>query len=69
MQTKKQFIMISPVFGEITLTGVESWEEVPNYLFTEGWANMGKVKVVERTYQWISDVPQLIDTDYCDYDE
>lgn len=69
MKDKVEFVMISPTLGEIVLKGVGNWDDVPNYLFTEGWANMGQVKVVQRTYRWISDTPQLVDTDYCDYDE
>jgi hypothetical protein len=42
----------------------KSWEEVASELYDNGYVNMGKVKVVKRTYQWVSDEPQLIDTDY-----
>ena len=42
----------------------KSWNDVASELHDNGYVNMGKVKVVKRTYQWACDEPQLIDTDY-----
>jgi len=68
MKDKVEFV--SDVFGfpPIVLEAT-TWEEVASELDDKGYVNMGKVKVVKRTYQWVSDEPQLIDTDYSAEDD
>jgi hypothetical protein len=60
----KQYILVSPVIGESILHGVTNWDEVVSYLHDSGYVNLGKVKVVERNYQWVCDTPQFVDTNY-----
>lgn len=59
----RQFVLISPSLGDIILRGVHHWDGVQDYLEETGYVNMGKVKVVEREYHWVSDIPHLINTD------
>lgn len=59
----RQFVLISPTLGDVVLRKVHHWDHVKEYLADYGYVNMGKVKVVEREYHWVSDTPQLIDTD------
>jgi hypothetical protein len=63
MEQKVEFIYVSKSFGDIILSAT-TWPEVVSELYESGIVNEGKVKVIKRTYQWISDEPQIIDTDY-----
>ena len=62
-QQKIEFVHYSDTFGPLIMTAT-TWAEVVSELHESGMVNAGKVKVVKRTYQWVSDEPQLIDTDY-----
>ena len=68
MNDKVEFVHYSDVFGPMILEAT-TWDEVADELYSEGFANAGRRKVVKRTYKWVSDEPQLIDTDYKDTDE
>jgi hypothetical protein len=63
MKDKVEFVIYSNVFGPMILEAT-TWAEAVSELREHGAVNVGKVKVVKRTYQWVSDEPQLIDTDY-----
>lgn len=63
VQIKTEFVLISPVFGEVPLSS-RYRQDIPGELDDKGWANTGKVKVVERTYKPIAEETRLIDTDY-----
>jgi hypothetical protein len=41
-----------------------NWSEVRSELYSNGYVNMGEVKVIKRTYDLISEEPQIINTDY-----
>ena len=60
---KVEFVHFSEVFGELVMKA-QTWNEAIRELRNDGWANSGKRKVVKRTYKWVSDEPQIIDTDY-----
>lgn len=55
---------VSPYTSWECVLSATTWSEVVSELHESGMVNVGKVKVVKRTYKWISDEPQLIDTDY-----
>ena len=63
MNELKQYILFTNT-GIETILPVNSWSEVVGYLHNVGYVNMGKAKVVERTYHWVCDQPQIVDTDY-----
>lgn len=63
MNDKDEFVHYSEVFGPLIMKAT-TWPEVVSELYECGFANSGKRKVVKRTYKWISDEPQIIDTDY-----
>ena len=64
MKDKVEFLHYSDVSLWPWVLKATTWEEVAYELYNEGFANCGKRKVVKRTYKWISDEPQIIDTDY-----
>lgn len=63
MNDKVEFVHYSDVFGPLIMKAT-NWREAASELYNEGFANSGKRKVVKRTYKWVSDEPQIIDTDY-----
>jgi hypothetical protein len=63
MKDKVEFVHYSDVFGPLIMEAT-TWAEAVSELHEHGTVNVGKVKVVKRTYRWVSDEPQLIDTDY-----
>lgn len=63
MKDKVEFVHYSDVFGPLIMKAT-TWSEAASELYNEGWANSGKYKVVKRTYRWVSDEPNIIDTDY-----
>lgn len=65
MKDKVEFVHYSDVFGFPPMVlEATTWAEVVSELHEHGIVNVGKVKVVKRTYRWLSDEPHLIDTDY-----
>ena len=68
MKDKVEFVHYSGVFDPMVLEAT-TWEEAADELYNEGFANAGGQKVVKRTYKWVSDEPQIIDTDYYAEDE
>jgi hypothetical protein len=60
---KVEFIYVSPTFGETVLSAT-TWPEVVSELHESGIVNVGEVKVIKRSYRWVSDEPQIINTDY-----
>jgi hypothetical protein len=70
MKDKVEFVHYSDVFGWPPMVlEATTWEEAADELYNEGFANAGRQKVVKRTYKWVSDEPQIIDTDYKDTDQ
>lgn len=63
MVDKFEYVMYDRT-GVISILSATTWAEVVAELHEFGYVNMGKVKVVKRTYRWVCDEPQLIDTDY-----
>lgn len=62
MKTFSQFVLI-PIFGrEIPLVS-ENWSEIESELYDIGYTHVGEVKVIKRTYQLISEEPQIVNTD------
>jgi hypothetical protein len=63
---KIEFVLYTTAGGAsiVSILEATTWAEVVSELHESGMVNAGKVKVVKRTYQWVSDEPQLIDTDY-----
>ena len=63
---KIEFVLYTTAGGAsiVSILEATTWAEVVSELISSGMVNVGKVKVVKRTYQWVSDEPQLIDTDY-----
>ena len=57
---KEEFIFVSDVFGELVLDAT-SWNDALNEVL-DGYANTGNHKIIKRTYRWISDEPQMVDT-------
>jgi hypothetical protein len=66
MKDKVEFVHYSDVFGfPHRVLEATTWEEAADELYSEGNdAQLGECKIVKRTYKWISDEPQIIDTDY-----
>lgn len=64
MNQKFEFVAYAPYTGGTRILTATTWVEVVSELYERGMVNVGKVKVVKRTYQWVCDEPQLIDTDY-----
>jgi hypothetical protein len=62
MKDKTEFVLISPI-GDRLLSST-TWGEVVSELHASGYVNMGEVKIIKRTYRWLCDEPQVIDTDY-----
>jgi hypothetical protein len=62
-QQKIEFVLYTTAVGASILEAT-TWAEVVSELHECGMVNAGTVKVVKRTYHWVSDEPQLIDTDY-----
>lgn len=63
MKHKVEYVHYSPSFGPWVMEAT-TWAEAISELHEKGYVNCGEQKIVRRTYQWISDEPQLIDTDY-----
>ena len=63
MKDKVEFVHYSDTFGPLIMEAT-TWPEAVSELYSKGFANAGQRKVVKRTYKWISDEPQIIDTDY-----
>jgi hypothetical protein len=63
MKDKEEFVHYSDVFGPLIMEAT-TWAEVVSELYNSGVINSGKIKVVKRTYKWVSDEPQIINTDY-----
>ena len=63
---KIEFVLYTTAGGAsiVSILEATTWAEVVSELHESSMVNAGKVKVVKRTYQWVSDEPQLIDTDY-----
>ena len=64
MKTKKEYIVVTPTLGEFVLNGANSWDDVESKLYDCGYVNMGKLKVIERTYELVNDVSMTYNTDY-----
>ena len=67
MKDKVEFVLYITTgasAGIISILEATTWAEVVSELHECGMVNAGTVKVVKRTWRWISDEPQLIDTDY-----
>lgn len=64
MKDKVEFVLYSDAGIWPRVLEATTWEEVADELYNQGVVNGGKRKVVKRTWRWISDEPQLIDTDY-----
>lgn len=60
---KVEFVHYSEVLGPLIMKA-SNWAEAKSELYNDGFANSGKCKVIKRTYKWVSDEPQIIDTDY-----
>lgn len=63
MMQKVEFIWISTTLGEVELHA-HNWNEAIGALYDVGAVNIGKVKVVKRTYEVISEEPQIVNTNY-----
>lgn len=63
MNDKVEFVHYNDMFGPLIMKAT-TWPEAVSELYNQGFANSGKCKVVKRTYKWVSDEPQIIDTDY-----
>lgn len=57
-QQKIEFVHYSDTFGPLIMKAT-TWAEVMSELH-----DIGKVKVVKRTYQWVDDEPQIIYRNY-----
>ena len=68
MNDKVEFVHYSDTLGPLIMEAT-TWPEAVSELYNEGFANSGKRKVVKRTYKWVSDEPQIIDTNFVDADE
>ena len=60
---KVEFIYVNKLFGETVLSAT-TWPEVVSELYESGIVNVGEVKVIKRSYRWVCDEPQIINTDY-----
>lgn len=63
MNDKVEFVHYSDVLGALIMTAT-TWPEAVSELYNQGFANSGDCKVIKRTYRWVSDEPQIINTDY-----
>jgi hypothetical protein len=63
MKDKVEFVHYADTFGPLIMEAT-TWPEVISELYDQGFVNVGKQKVVKRTYKWLSDEPQIIDTNY-----
>jgi hypothetical protein len=63
MQDKIEFVHYNPMFGPLIMKAT-TWPEAVSELYNNGYANCGDCKVVKRTYRWLSDEPNIINTDY-----
>jgi len=61
VKDKVEFIHYSDTFGPLIMEAT-TWAEAVSELCNDGFANSGERKVVKRTYKWISDEPQIINT-------
>lgn len=60
----KTYSVVSDVLGVIELPNeIESFDEAVEHV-RDRWANGGEVRLVEHTWQCVSQAPFLIDTDY-----
>ena len=63
MKDKVEFIHYADMIGPLILKAT-TWPEAVSELYNNGFANSGDCKVIKRTYTWVSDEPQIINTDY-----
>ena len=63
MNDKVEFVHYNDMFGPLIMKAT-TWPEAVSELYNQGWANSGDCKVIKRTYRWVSDEPQIINTDY-----